>query len=489
MRPLPWVVLAVALGGTAVLATPRSRDGDGDFLFEEDDWKQKEKPAVKTWIWDPENGLCSALQCRNSEMCLLEDSFTALCVSRSELKSGGDRIISRQLAEDEHLIKAEPWLNEDVDDDDDDDEDDDFLDNDEDDAEMDLDGDDADDDYDYDDDDDDDETGEDPDARKEAKKNKLCGQCPYTQPSVSEYICGTDNRTYSSRCRLQQHNCLHGATVTTHCKGFCPCKELGPHRHRKQQQRSQSPREEVSDTSGRLMKKTRLKSKYEKYHQDRKSFNDVKYYTKSSVKPATHHSKCSKTELAQMGSRLVDWFGIIKANNKAVIKANYHKHHGGRLPAGCTGSARWMYLHLDTDGSGQLTQTELSAVESDKYEPCLRPFIDRCDLDGDMLLTGREWCRCFEEEKQPCYKRLQAANTQPGSYVASCDSAGLYQPTQCDGRQCWCVDRQGRQLAGTRARRGHTRCGDSASDVSAFGEDDEDNEVVDGSGEGPSQLF
>ena len=43
--------------------------------------------------------------------------------------------------------------------------------------------------------------------------------------------------------------------------------------------------------------------------------------------------------------------------------------------------AQWMFLYLDTDADGQLTQRELYAVERDEHEPCLKPFLDRCDLN------------------------------------------------------------------------------------------------------------
>lgn len=39
------------------------------------------------------------------------------------------------------------------------------------------------------------------------------------------FLCGSDNRTYSSLCRLDLHNCVHRALppVRLACRGFCPC--------------------------------------------------------------------------------------------------------------------------------------------------------------------------------------------------------------------------------------------------------------------------
>ncbi|EFN85466.1 Testican-3, partial [Harpegnathos saltator] len=48
-----------------------------------------------------------------------------------------------------------------------------------------------------------------------------CQECPVVKPT---FLCGSDNRTYSSPCRLEYHNCIHHTSVHIACKGFCPCK-------------------------------------------------------------------------------------------------------------------------------------------------------------------------------------------------------------------------------------------------------------------------
>lgn len=50
---------------------------------------------------------------------------------------------------------------------------------------------------------------------------RQCPSCPVVRPV---FLCGSDNRTYSSLCRLHYHNCIHEANVHVACKGFCPCK-------------------------------------------------------------------------------------------------------------------------------------------------------------------------------------------------------------------------------------------------------------------------
>uniref|UniRef100_A0A8B9JGL4 Thyroglobulin type-1 domain-containing protein n=1 Tax=Astyanax mexicanus TaxID=7994 RepID=A0A8B9JGL4_ASTMX len=41
----------------------------------------------------------------------------------------------------------------------------------------------------------------------------------------------------------------------------------------------------------------------------------------------------------------------------------------------------------------------------------------------------------------------------PQQYLPQCDSAGEFNPVQCygDSSYCWCVDRDGREVAGTRS--------------------------------------
>ncbi|KAL6431968.1 hypothetical protein ACFW04_007418 [Cataglyphis niger] len=53
------------------------------------------------------------------------------------------------------------------------------------------------------------------------KRFSQCQECPVVKPT---FLCGNDNRTYSSPCRLEYHNCIHHTSVHIACKGFCPCK-------------------------------------------------------------------------------------------------------------------------------------------------------------------------------------------------------------------------------------------------------------------------
>lgn len=49
-----------------------------------------------------------------------------------------------------------------------------------------------------------------------------------------------------------------------------------------------------------------------------------------------------------------------------------------------------------------------------------------------------------------------------GQYIPLCDEDGYYKPTQCHGTagQCWCVDRYGNEVTGSRTH-GAADCGKS----------------------------
>lgn len=51
-------------------------------------------------------------------------------------------------------------------------------------------------------------------------KSSNCKPCPVDKPM---FLCGSDNKTYSSLCRLDYHNCLHETKIKVSCEGFCPC--------------------------------------------------------------------------------------------------------------------------------------------------------------------------------------------------------------------------------------------------------------------------
>uniref|UniRef100_A0AAG5CTP2 Proteoglycan Cow n=1 Tax=Anopheles atroparvus TaxID=41427 RepID=A0AAG5CTP2_ANOAO len=265
------VILVLATFGSfavdAKKKQPNNKYGDGDFEFidEEDKSSQQQQqqmdpaaalqlkqdqqqmiPEKKKWIHDPSSDLCKPLNCKKKELCLLEDAYTAVCVSKKELHKNKEEIItkSKYFEQEEAKRKAEAEAEaaaaaaaaaaasaslsanngagggasdggasmalmaasgdsstgsngndgtssgqadqEEREDDESSSQDDDVF-------------------YDS-------EGGE---------KEEDCKPCPVVKPT---FLCGSDNRTYSSLCRLEYHNCIHVSEVKVSCKGFCPCK-------------------------------------------------------------------------------------------------------------------------------------------------------------------------------------------------------------------------------------------------------------------------
>lgn len=70
------------------------------------------------------------------------------------------------------------------------------------------------------------------------------------------------------------------------------------------------------------------------------------------------------------------------------------------LVAGCKDSIGWMFSKLDTSNDLYLDHSELSAINLEKYEVCIRPFFNSCDSYHDGRVSMAEWCLCFWRESE-----------------------------------------------------------------------------------------
>ncbi|XP_068408614.1 testican-3 isoform X4 [Eschrichtius robustus] len=160
----------------------------------------------------------------------------------------------------------------------------------------------------------------------------------------------------------------------------------------------------------------------------------------------------------------------------------------------CKDSLGWMFNRLDTNYDLLLDQSELGSIYLDKNERCAEAFFSSCDTYKDSSISNNEWCYCFQRQQDPpCQTELGSIQKRLGvkkllgQYVPQCDADGYYRPTQCHGSagQCWCVDRYGREVAGSR-RRGAADCaidfeisGDFASgDFREWAADDDEDDIV-----------
>lgn len=178
---------------------------------------------------------------------------------------------------------------------------------------------------------------------------------------------------------------------------------------------------------------------------------------------------CSQKQLIQMGARLLQWFSDVHAVEKSQNEVPLPKHH-----VTCPIEVGWMFQQLDTSQDAQLNVEELYSVEHDQYEPCIKPFLDRCDVNADDFISLDEWCDCFqwaghEREEPPCHAARRKSDPHLlGSFNPRCDVDGYYKPQQCHDLECWCVDKYGREFDKSRAH-GKADCGQ-------YAEKDEDGE-------------
>ncbi|XP_044536138.1 testican-3 isoform X3 [Gracilinanus agilis] len=158
----------------------------------------------------------------------------------------------------------------------------------------------------------------------------------------------------------------------------------------------------------------------------------------------------------------------------------------------CKDSLGWMFNRLDTNYDLLLDQSELGSIYLDKNEQCTKAFFNSCDTYKDSLISNNEWCYCFQRQQDPpCQTELSNIQKQPvvkkllGQYIPLCDQDGYYKPTQCHGGtgQCWCVDRYGNEVTGSRTNGAAANCaidletsGDFASGDFHEWTDDEDDE-------------
>ncbi|PNI61807.1 SPOCK3 isoform 14 [Pan troglodytes] len=236
-------------------------------------------------------------------------------------------------------------------------------------------------------------------------------------------------------------------------------------------------------------------SQYDKEVGQWNKFRDDDYFrTWSPGKP--FNQACSDLEFREVANRLRDWFkalhesGSQNKKTKTLLRPERSRFDTSILPI-CKDSLGWMFNRLDTNYDLLLDQSELRSIYLDKNEQCTKAFFNSCDTYKDSLISNNEWCYCFQRQQDPpCQTELsniqkrQGVKKLLGQYIPLCDEDGYYKPTQCHGSvgQCWCVDRYGNEVMGSRIN-GIADCaidfeisGDFASGDFHEWTDDEDDE-------------
>ncbi|XP_015205471.1 testican-1 isoform X2 [Lepisosteus oculatus] len=265
-----------------------------------------------------------------------------------------------------------------------------------------------------------------------------CKPCPVIHPSP---VCGLDGHTYSSKCKLEFQACSTGKTISLKCEGPCPCL----------------PGQEVI-----------------KPRNDKNGPEKILAFRMSGA--------CSDHELRSLASRLKDWFGALHQDANRDLKtttasdAAQGRFDTSILPI-CKDSLGWMFNKLDMNYDLLLDHTELSAIYLDKYEQCMKPLFNSCDSFKDGKLSNNEWCYCFQKpDGLPCQNEINRIQNQSrrkplvGAFIPRCNEEGYFKPTQCHGStgQCWCVDKYGNEIAGSR-KQGNPTCEEDQETSGDFG--------------------
>ncbi|KAK5925096.1 hypothetical protein CgunFtcFv8_017648 [Champsocephalus gunnari] len=193
-------------------------------------------------------------------------------------------------------------------------------------------------------------------------------------------------------------------------------------------------------------------------------------------------SACTDTELHSLAARLKDWFGVLHLDANRDLKSSDSLdaatgHFDTSILPICKDSLGWMFNKLDMNFDLLLDQSELSAIYLDKYELCMKPLFNSCDSFKDGKLSNNEWCYCFQKpEGLPCQAEKNRIQNQSrrksliGSYIPRCTEEGYFKPTQCHSStaQCWCVDKYGNEIAGSR-KQGNPNCDEDQETSGDFG--------------------
>ncbi|KAF8375664.1 test-1, partial [Pristionchus pacificus] len=172
-----------------------------------------------------------------------------------------------------------------------------------------------------------------------------------------------------------------------------------------------------------------------------------------------HKEVCSMDEVNNIGARLLLWSSQIHSKY-AGIDVSLPSHS---IP--CRPETAWIFSQFDGDNDGFLNPTELTSLEGGKRERCLTQFIDHCDdITIDGLISIDEWCDCLSFSLDPhheplCHKKRHSVDPHAkDAFLPHCDIDGFFSPSQCHKGECWCVDKYGREMDGSRVHKALPDC-------------------------------
>jgi hypothetical protein len=336
------------------------------FFYYQKSAKSSLNPELKQmYNWWTLEDICKDVKCKSWENCVIKSKGVAVCVKKTN--DFNDNYFDDKFKSSSNKLKEKKIIIEDEEEDDDE----------------------------YDDEDIEQKSTY---SKADENKLKLCTPCPVIKP---QFVCGSDNSTYSSICRLDFHNCVHKTQVKFDCNGFCPCIKI-----KKNHKISNNNKDKYLNKLRPEKKSLNLMEKYKKakyYKNDKLKKIESKQNMQNSVLPFNQksnakeeHKKCTAEELKVMGSRLLDWFTVVIAEQKKDHSKS-KKNSASKIPD-CQSSVSYMFHHFDSNSDLKLSQKELYYLEHDEHEHCLQPYLTQCDEDNDNFLSAYEWCTCFDKK-------------------------------------------------------------------------------------------
>uniref|UniRef100_T2M8U2 Testican-2 n=1 Tax=Hydra vulgaris TaxID=6087 RepID=T2M8U2_HYDVU len=303
---------------------------------------------------------------------------------------------------------------------------------------------------------------------------------------IDEQVCASDGVTYESFCMIKRTSCLLNKEIKFECNGKCPCDpseilKLDP-----------STLHKLKDMRTNYQLDEHLKrEKYE--HEGINENNEARNIMQEFVQQDTINKialspkeKCPKSKLMELPHQLIEWFHIMKSNEKErIIRENGTKNDEALKELDfiqaklnsiysslscspqkqqdnqdCLLPVQWMFNHLDINSNMELSSKELEEILIMDNEECIKSFLHKCDNNSDGLVVMKEFCRCLCYTP-PCTSAMMAVpiilvrgepKPVPGFYVPRCDEDGFFLPKQCNEsqKQCWCANRNGTEYPGTR---------------------------------------
>ncbi|XP_032239759.1 SPARC-related modular calcium-binding protein 2 [Nematostella vectensis] len=330
------------------------------------------------------------------------------------------------------------------------------------------------------------------------QSQSLPNRCHEPCPSEASPVCGTDMRTYASRCHLQLAKCK-GHKVKMIYKGRCKAPDNSPCREsRKRALERQKKSIPFSgyvpecDSDGSYQSVQCLQPSTSCWCVDA-SGTEIPATRVTNQRPAcpTSPPKVSAAKSPWRFKHLSSYKGCpenVRASFNAEVinllereflayarrsSSDDSQSIAGRSGMGKVHLLMWKFNQLDTNADYFLEWSELHGflrMSKKAIHPkkCSKTFVGYCDENQDQRISRNEWYACFGvQEIKRCIGEYLAALRSPQqspsgqSYLPKCQSDGSFVPMQCYPAigYCWCVDEQtGKHIPGTTKKTNSLDC-------------------------------